>query len=77
MTKNSALALLAAGLFLLFLLPMAGVTLAYGMAIPLVLGSALSAYSDCRAAAGALSYYVPIDLGLAAAGWGQSPGGAT
>ncbi|MFK3705885.1 MFS transporter [Klebsiella sp. NPDC088457] len=62
----------------LFLLPMAGVTLAYAMAIPLVLGSALSAYSDCRGTAGALfglAYYVPIGLGLAAAGWGQSLGG--
>jgi hypothetical protein len=60
---------------LLFLLPMIGITFAYAMAIPLVLGTALSAYGHCRGTAGAifgLAYYVLIGLGLAAVGWGQS-----
>jgi hypothetical protein len=50
---------------------------AWAMAIPLVLGSALSAYGDCRGTAGAffgLFYYVLIGAGLLAAGWGQSLG---
>ncbi|EPS4611961.1 multidrug effflux MFS transporter [Klebsiella michiganensis] len=58
-----------------FVAPVALVTLAYAMAIPLVLGSALSAYGDCRGTAGAffgLFYYVLIGAGLLAAGWGQS-----
>ena len=60
-----------------FVAPVALVTLAYAMAIPLVLGSALSAYGDCRGTAGAffgLFYYVLIGAGLLAAGWGQSLG---
>ncbi|VUC79092.1 multidrug resistance protein D [Raoultella terrigena] len=60
-----------------FLLPMAGVALAFAMAIPLVLGSALGAYGDCRGTAGAifgLGYYLLIGLGLALVGWGQSLG---
>lgn len=60
-----------------FLLPMAGVALAFAMAIPLVLGSALGAYGDCRGTAGAifgLAYYLLIGLGLALVGWGQSLG---
>lgn len=64
---------------LLFLLPMIGITFAYAMAIPLLLGTALGAYSHCRGTAGAifgLAYYVLIGLGLAAVGWGQSLGGA-
>lgn len=62
-----------------FVLPVSLVTLAYAMAIPLVLGSALSAYGDCRGTAGAffgLFYYVLIGAGLLAAGWGQSLGAA-
>lgn len=58
-----------------FVAPVALVTLAWAMAIPLVLGSALSAYGDCRGTAGAffgLFYYVLIGAGLLAAGWGQS-----
>ena len=64
---------------LLFLLPMIGITFAYAMAIPLLLGTALGAYGHCRGTAGAifgLAYYVLIGLGLAAVGWGQSLGGA-
>ena len=64
---------------LLFLLPMIGITFAYAMAIPLVLGTALGAYGHCRGTAGAifgLAYYVLIGLGLAAVGWGQSLAGA-
>ena len=60
-----------------FVAPGALVTLAYAMAIPLVLGSALSAYGDCRGTAGAifgLFYYLLIGAGLLAAGWGQSLG---
>jgi predicted MFS family arabinose efflux permease len=60
-----------------FVAPVALVTLAYAMAIPLVLGSALSAYGDCRGTAGAifgLFYYLLIGAGLLAAGWGQSLG---
>lgn len=38
-----------------FVAPVALVTLARAMAIPLVLGSALSAYGDCRGTAGAFS----------------------
>ena len=63
---------------LLFLLPMMGITCAYAMAIPLLLGTALGAYGHCRGTAGAifgLAYYVLIGLGLAAVGWGQSLGG--
>ena len=53
---------------LLFLLPMMGITCAYAMAIPLLLGTALGAYGHCRGTAGAifgLAYYVLIGLGLA------------
>jgi hypothetical protein len=55
-----------------------GITCAYAMAIPLLLGTALGAYGHCRGTAGAifgLAYYVLIGLGLAAVGWGQSLGG--
>lgn len=60
-----------------FVMPIALVTTAYAMAIPLVLGSALNAYGDCRGNAGALFglfYYALIGAGLLAAGWGQSLG---
>lgn len=61
----------------LFLLPMMGVATAYAMAIPVVLGTALSDYGDCRGSAGALlglAYYLIIGLGLAIVGWGESLG---
>jgi predicted MFS family arabinose efflux permease len=78
------LALGSAGVFLLadslvFLVPMMGVAAAYAMAIPVVLGTALSNYVDCRGSAGALfglAYYLFIGLGLALVGWGQSLGAA-
>ncbi|HBS6036070.1 TPA: MFS transporter [Klebsiella aerogenes] len=60
-----------------FLLPMIAVATAYAMAIPVVLGTALSDYADCRGSAGALfglTYYLIIGLGLALVGWGQSLG---
>ncbi len=60
-----------------FLLPMIAVATAYAMAIPVVLGTALSDYADCRGSAGALfglTYYLVIGLGLAFVGWGQSLG---
>ncbi|MGQ4686479.1 MFS transporter [Klebsiella aerogenes] len=60
-----------------FLLPMIAVATAYAMAIPVVLGTALSDYADCRGSAGALfglTYYLVIGLGLALVGWGQSLG---
>ncbi|VTN09847.1 Inner membrane transport protein ydhC [Raoultella terrigena] len=53
-----------------FLLPMAGVALAFAMAIPLVLGSALGAYSDCRGTAGAI-----FGLGLLSADWPRAGAG--
>ncbi|WP_312983611.1 MFS transporter [Atlantibacter sp.] len=61
----------------MFLIPMTLVTAAFSMAIPVVLGSALSAYGDCRGTAGALfglCYYLLIGCGLALSGWGQSLG---
>lgn len=60
-----------------FLLPMIAVATAYAMAIPVVLGTALSDYADCRGSAGALfglTYYLVIGLGLVFVGWGQSLG---
>lgn len=60
-----------------FLLPMIAVATAYAMALPVVLGTALSDYADCRGSAGALfglTYYLVIGLGLALVGWGQSLG---
>ncbi|OON38728.1 MFS transporter [Izhakiella australiensis] len=62
---------------LLLLLPMALVTIAFSMTIPIVLSSALHAYADCRGSAGALFglfYYVLIGLGLMLAGWAQALG---
>ncbi|KAF1366949.1 multidrug effflux MFS transporter [Yokenella regensburgei] len=60
-----------------FLAPMAIVMISYSMAIPVVLGSALSAYNDCRGTAGALFglfYYLLIALGLGLSGVFQSLG---
>ncbi len=57
-----------------FLLPMALVMTSFSMAIPVVLSSALNAYSHCRGTAGALFgffYYVFIGSGLMLAGWSQ------
>ena len=60
--------------FMVLLLPMIAVATAYAMAIPVVLGTALSDYADCRGSAGALfglTYYLVIGLGLAFVGWGN------
>lgn len=60
-----------------FLAPMFLVMVAFSMAIPVVLGTALSAYADCRGTAGALfgfAYYLLIGIGLMVSGWGQQLG---
>ncbi|MFG6207252.1 MFS transporter [Pseudomonas retamae] len=60
-----------------FVLPMLLVVLAFGMAIPNILGSALAEYADRLGTAGALlglMYYVLIGLGLILAGWFQALG---
>ncbi len=66
-----------AGISLTFLWPMALVAVSFSMAIPVVLGSALSGYAKCRGTAGALFglfYYLLIGLGLALCGWAQALG---
>lgn len=80
----AALAVLAGGLGVLALqhslwlvLPMGGVVLGFGLAIPNILGSALTAYSDRLGSAGALFglfYYLLIGAGLLLVGWGQALG---
>ncbi|EPO6661765.1 TPA: MFS transporter [Klebsiella aerogenes] len=73
--SSAGVGLLTHSLF--FLLPMMGVAAAYAMAIPVVLGTALSDYAECRGSAGALfglAYYLIIGLGLAFVGWGESLG---
>jgi Bcr/CflA subfamily drug resistance transporter len=60
-----------------FLLPMTCVAMAFAMLIPLVLGSALSDYGDCRGTAGAilgLLYYLLVGAGLSLAGKQQNLG---
>lgn len=62
------------GLFVLAMLP---VVLAFGMAIPNILGSALVGYGDRLCTAGALLglfYYCLIGAGLMLAAWGQALG---
>ena len=62
---------------LLFLVPMMGVVISFGMAIPNILSQALSSYRDVAGSAGALfglSYYVLLSFGLAVAGAIQSIG---
>lgn len=61
----------------LFVLAMLVVVLAYGMAIPNLLGAALRTYSDRLGTAGALFgllYYLLIGSGLAVVGWAQALG---
>ncbi|MCU1773681.1 MFS transporter [Pseudomonas sp. 13B_3.2_Bac1] len=61
----------------LFILPMLLVVMAFGMAIPNVLGAALAAYRDCLGTAGALFgllYYLVIGAGLTLAAWCQAFG---
>lgn len=60
-----------------FLAPMFLVMVAFSMAIPVVLSTALGAYADCRGTAGALfgfAYYLLIGIGLMVSGWGQQLG---
>jgi Bcr/CflA subfamily drug resistance transporter len=60
-----------------FLAPMFLVMVAFSMAIPVVLSTALGAYTDCRGTAGALfgfAYYLLIGAGLMVSGWGQQLG---
>lgn len=59
----------------LFILPMVLVVLAYGIAIPTILATALSAYRDRVGTAGALLdllYYLMLGGGLILAGWSHS-----
>ncbi|SDP29050.1 Predicted arabinose efflux permease, MFS family [Pseudomonas arsenicoxydans] len=61
----------------LFVLPMMLVVLAFGMAIPNILGSALANYGDRLGTAGALFgllYYLFIGGGLMLVAWGQALG---
>ncbi|MGV8888471.1 MAG: MFS transporter [Pseudomonas sp.] len=61
----------------LFVMPMLLVVLAFGMAIPNILGSALANYGDRLGTAGALFglfYYLLIGGGLMLAAWGQALG---
>ena len=60
-----------------FVLPMLLVVLAFGLAIPNILGSALADYADRLGTAGALlglMYYLLIGAGLMLAGWFQALG---
>jgi predicted MFS family arabinose efflux permease len=60
-----------------FVLPMMLVVLAFGLAIPHVLGQALAAFGDRLGTAGALfglMYYLMIGAGLWLAGWTQALG---
>jgi predicted MFS family arabinose efflux permease len=82
LVKFASLALLAGGLLIqsrivLFIWPMLLVVLAFGMAIPNILGTALAAYQDRLGTAGALFgllYYLLIGLALAFGGWFQALG---
>ncbi|PHM39472.1 multidrug resistance protein D [Xenorhabdus mauleonii] len=61
----------------LFVLPMLGIVIAYGLAIPNILASALHRYTDRLGTAGALLglfYYLLLGLGLTLAGWSQALG---
>ncbi|MBC7211159.1 MAG: hypothetical protein H5U33_13270 [Pseudomonas sp.] len=74
----AALALWGLGDSLWTVLAMALVMFAFAMAIPLVLGSALVDYADCRGTAAALFglfYYLQIGAGLLLAGACQAMGG--
>lgn len=61
----------------LFLLPMVLVVVAYGVAIPNILATALTAYGDRRGTAGALFglfYYLMLAFGLVLTAWSQHLG---
>ena len=60
-----------------FVLPVIGVVIGYGIAIPNILAHALNKYSDRKGTAGAilgLFYYIGLALGLMIAGWSQHLG---
>ncbi|MCD1216698.1 multidrug effflux MFS transporter [Vibrio cholerae] len=60
-----------------FLLPMMGIVISFGIAIPNILSQALIAYKEVAGSAGALfglSYYLLLSLGLGIAGLLQSLG---
>lgn len=62
---------------ILFVLPVVGIVVAYGIAIPNILANVLANYRDCLGTAGALLglfYYVLIGAGLALAGLYQQLG---
>ncbi|WP_375084318.1 multidrug effflux MFS transporter [Providencia sp. SKLX074055] len=60
-----------------FVLPVIGVVIGYGIAIPNILAHALNRYSDRKGTAGAilgLLYYIGLAIGLVVAGWSQHLG---
>ena len=60
-----------------FVLPVIGVVIGYGIAIPNILAHALNRYSDRKGTAGAilgLLYYIGLAMGLVVAGWSQHLG---
>lgn len=60
-----------------FTLPVIGVVIGYGIAIPNILAHALNRYSDRKGTAGAilgLFYYIGLAIGLMVAGWSQHLG---
>lgn len=61
-----------------FVLPVIGVVIGYGIAIPNILAHALNRYTDKKGTAGAilgLFYYAVLAIGLVIAGWSQHLGG--
>ncbi|HGV3502594.1 TPA: multidrug effflux MFS transporter [Providencia stuartii] len=63
--------------FVWFVLPVIGVVIGYGIAIPNILAHALNRYSDRKGTAGAilgLLYYIGLAIGLVVAGWSQHLG---
>lgn len=61
-----------------FILPIMGIVIGYGIAIPNILAHALNHYADRKGTAGAilgLLYYIGLAVGLMVAGWYQHLGG--
>lgn len=61
-----------------FILPVMGIVIGYGIAIPNILAHALNRYADRKGTAGAilgLFYYIGLAIGLMIAGWSQHLGG--
>lgn len=60
-----------------FILPVMGIVIGYGIAIPNILAHALNRYNEQKGTAGAilgLFYYIGLAIGLMAAGWSQHLG---